>query len=68
MLNNKPNYLNHEITLKIFLLIAIFIFPLNSYGQFKVDFKKKVINQTNSRLIRLPIKLSAKDLMPLRMG
>ena len=34
--------------LKFVLLIALIIFPLNSFGQFKVDFKKKVINQTNS--------------------
>ena len=35
---------------KISLLIAVFIFPINSYGQFKVDFKKKIINQTNSHV------------------
>jgi OmpA-OmpF porin, OOP family len=34
---------------KISLLIAVLMFPINSFGQIKVDFKKKVINQTNSR-------------------
>jgi OmpA-OmpF porin, OOP family len=35
---------------KISLLIAVLMFPINSFGQIKVDFKKKVINQTNSRV------------------
>ena len=54
--------------IKFILFIAIFLFPVNSYGQIKVDFKKKVINQTNSAgLITLPIRLSARVLMPLKM-
>jgi OOP family OmpA-OmpF porin len=34
---------------KFFLLIAVIAMPLSAYSQFKVDFKKKIINQTNSR-------------------
>jgi OOP family OmpA-OmpF porin len=36
--------------IKIVLLVAIFIFPVNSYSQINVNFKSKVINQTNSRV------------------
>jgi OmpA-OmpF porin, OOP family len=34
--------------IKILLLVAVFMIPIGSYGQFKVDFKKKIINQTNA--------------------
>jgi OOP family OmpA-OmpF porin len=34
---------------KFLLLAVIFAVPANLSGQFKVDFKKKVVNQTNSR-------------------
>jgi OOP family OmpA-OmpF porin len=36
--------------LNFVLLLALIIYPLNSFGQFKVDFKKKIINQTNSHV------------------
>ena len=35
--------------IKILLLITFFIFPISSYSQINVNFKNKVINQTNSR-------------------
>jgi outer membrane protein OmpA-like peptidoglycan-associated protein len=38
--------------LKFVLLIALIVFPLISFGQIKVDFKKKVINHTNSHVNR----------------
>lgn len=39
-------------SVKILILIAVIILPVSSFGQIKVDFKKKVINQTNSRVNR----------------
>jgi len=53
---------------KIFLLIAIVIFPINSYGQFKVDLKKKVINQTNSRANHAADKAVSKGLDAVEEG
>ncbi|MBK8881701.1 MAG: OmpA family protein [Bacteroidales bacterium] len=44
------------------LLIAIFLLPVASYGQIKVDFKKKVINQTNTRVNQATDKTISKSL------
>ena len=38
--------------LKFVLFCTLIVFPISSFGQFKVDFKKKVINQTNSHVNR----------------
>jgi OmpA-OmpF porin, OOP family len=53
---------------KICLLIAVLIFPINSYGQIKVDFKKKVINQTNSRANQAADKTISKGLDAVEDG
>jgi OmpA-OmpF porin, OOP family len=54
--------------IKIFLLIAIVVFPVNSYGQFKVDLKKKVINQTNSKANQAADKAVSKGLDAVEEG
>jgi OmpA-OmpF porin, OOP family len=54
--------------IKFSLLIAIFIFPINSYSQIKVDFKKKVINQTNSRANQAADKSISKGLDAVEDG
>jgi OmpA-OmpF porin, OOP family len=41
-----------KLFLKFVLFCALIMFPINSFGQIKVDFKKKVINQTNSHVNR----------------
>jgi OOP family OmpA-OmpF porin len=53
---------------KIILLMALVIFPINSYGQFKVDLKKKVINQTNSRANHAADKTISKGLDAVEEG
>jgi OmpA-OmpF porin, OOP family len=54
--------------IKLTLLILIFIFPVNSYGQFKVDLKKKVVNQTNSRANHAADKTISKGLDAVEDG
>jgi OmpA-OmpF porin, OOP family len=54
--------------IKLTLLIAILFAPANSWGQFKVDFKKKVINQTNSRANQATDKTISKSLDAVQDG
>ena len=53
---------------RIFLLIAIFIFAVNSYGQINVNFKNKVINQTNARANHAADKTISKGLDAVEEG
>jgi OmpA-OmpF porin, OOP family len=53
---------------KIFLLIAIFIFPIDSFGQINVNFKKKIINQTNTRANQAADKTISKGLDAVEDG
>ena len=50
------------------LLIALFLLPMNSYGQIKVDFRKKVINQTNTRVNQATDKTISKGLDVVEEG
>jgi OOP family OmpA-OmpF porin len=54
--------------ISFFLLIVILLLPINSYGQIKVDFKKKVINQTNSRMNQAADKSISKSLDAVQDG
>jgi outer membrane protein OmpA-like peptidoglycan-associated protein len=54
--------------IKVLLFTAIVIFPLSSHGQIKVDFKKKVINQTNSRANQAADKAVSKSLDAVENG
>ena len=54
--------------IKILLLIAVFIFPINSYGQINVNFKNKVINQTNARANHAADKTISKGLDAVEDG
>jgi hypothetical protein len=53
---------------KILLLIAFFIFPVSSYGQVHVNFKSKVINQTNARVNHAADKTISKGLDAVEEG
>jgi OmpA-OmpF porin, OOP family len=53
---------------KISLLIILVIFSINSFGQIKVDFKKKVLNQTNSRANQHTDKAIGKGLDAVEKG
>ena len=53
---------------KILLLIAFFIFPVSSYGQVHVNFKSKVINQTNARANHAADKTISKGLDAVEEG
>jgi OOP family OmpA-OmpF porin len=61
--NNKM-----KASIKILLLIAIIVAPLNSFGQIKVDFKKKILNQTNSRANQAADKAVSKSLDAVENG
>lgn len=54
--------------IKILLLIAIILLPISSYGQINVNFKKKVINQTNSRANHAADKTISKGLDAVEDG
>jgi outer membrane protein OmpA-like peptidoglycan-associated protein len=54
--------------IKFILLVAIFIFPINSYSQIKVDFKKKVLNQTNAKVNQAADKSISKSLDAVEDG
>lgn len=54
--------------IKILLLIAIILLPISSYGQINVNFKKKVINQTNSRANHAADKTISKGLDTVEDG
>lgn len=54
--------------IKILLLIALFIFPVSSYGQVHVNFKSKVINQTNARANHAADKTISKGLDAVEEG
>jgi OmpA-OmpF porin, OOP family len=66
LMNQTTNTMKSFV--KLLLLIAIVIFPINSYGQFKVDLKKKVINQTNSRANQAADKAVSKGLDAVEEG
>ena len=53
---------------KFSLLIFIFFIPVNSFCQIKVDFKKKVINQTNTRVNRAADQTVSKGLDAVEDG
>jgi OOP family OmpA-OmpF porin len=53
---------------KILLLIAFFISPVSSYGQVHVNFKSKVINQTNARANHAADKTISKGLDAVEEG
>jgi OOP family OmpA-OmpF porin len=50
------------------LLIAIFLLSINSYCQINVDFRKKVINQTNTRVNQATDKTISKGLDVVEEG
>ena len=52
----------------ILILLGLFIYPVNSYGQINVNFKKKVINQTNSRANQAADKTISKGLDAVEDG
>ena len=54
--------------IKILLLIAVFIFPISAYSQINVNFKNKVINQTNSRANHAADKTISKGLDAVEEG
>ena len=54
--------------IKIVLLIAIFIFTVNSYGQINVNFKHKVVSQTNTRVNQAADKTISKGLDAVEDG
>ncbi len=54
--------------IKILLLIAVFIFPISAYTQINVNFKNKVINQTNSRANHAADKTISKGLDAVEEG
>jgi OmpA-OmpF porin, OOP family len=51
-----------------FLFIAVIVFPINSFGQINVNFKNKVINQTNSRANHAADKTISKGLDAVEGG
>jgi len=53
---------------KLSLLIAILLFPVNTWSQIKVDFRKKVINQTNTRANQAADKTISKGLDAVQDG
>jgi len=54
--------------MKFLLVIAIIIMPVSSFGQFKLDLKKKVINQTNSHANQAADKAIDKGLDSVEKG
>jgi OmpA-OmpF porin, OOP family len=54
--------------INVLLLIAIFIIPIGTYGQINVNFKNKVINQTNSRANQAADKTISKGLDAVEDG
>lgn len=54
--------------INVFVLIAILIIPFSTYGQINVNFKKKVINQTNSRANQAADKTISKGLDAVEDG
>ncbi len=54
--------------IRLLLLVTIMLIPVSSFGQIKVDFKKKVLNQTNARANKAADQAVSKSLDAVEKG